>query len=61
MLYDRKLFEELRAMTAGGCGRQVVKRHRTEAELLCWPATTLADLDVPEDYARMRDGAPRDL
>jgi molybdenum cofactor cytidylyltransferase len=58
MLYDRKLFDELRAMTGGGCGRQVVKRHRTEAEMLSWPAARLGDLDVPEDYARMRDGGP---
>ena len=58
MLYDRRLFDELRAMTGGGCGRQVVKRHRTEAEMVRWPAATLADLDVPEDYARMRDGGP---
>ena len=55
MLYDRRLFGELRQMTAGGCGRQVVKRHRTEAQVLSWPAATLADLDVPEDYARIRD------
>lgn len=55
MLYDRRFFGELRQMTAGGCGRQVVKRHRTEAQVLSWPATTLADLDVPEDYARIRD------
>jgi molybdenum cofactor cytidylyltransferase len=55
MLYDRALFAELLAMTGGGCGREVVKRHRPEAEVLAWPATALADLDVPEDYARMRD------
>jgi molybdenum cofactor cytidylyltransferase len=61
MLYDRGLFGELRQMTAGGCGRQVVKRHRTEAQVLSWPAATLADLDVPEDYARIRDrGRPGD-
>jgi molybdenum cofactor cytidylyltransferase len=55
MLYDRALFAELLAMTGGGCGREVVKRHRPQAEVLAWPATALADLDVPEDYARMRD------
>jgi molybdenum cofactor cytidylyltransferase len=61
MLYDRRLFGELRQMTAGGCGRQVVKRHRAEAQVLSWPAATLADLDVPEDYARIRDrGRPGD-
>jgi len=55
MLYDRKLFGELLEMTGGGCGRQVVKRHRTEAQVMSWPGATLADLDVPEDYARIRD------
>jgi molybdenum cofactor cytidylyltransferase len=57
LLYDRALFAELLAMTGGGCGRQVVKRHRAEAQVLSWPAAALADLDVPEDYARMRDRA----
>ena len=58
MLYDRSLFGELREMTGGGCGRQVVKRHRAEAQVLRWPASALVDLDVPEDYARMRDRDP---
>lgn len=53
MLYDRSLFGELLAMTGEGCGRQVVKRHRHEAEVLAWPAEALTDLDVPEDYARV--------
>jgi molybdenum cofactor cytidylyltransferase len=53
MLYDRALFGELQAMAEGsGCGRQVVKRHRGEAVVLSWPAAALADVDVPEDYAR---------
>jgi CTP:molybdopterin cytidylyltransferase MocA len=43
-------------MTGEGCGRQVVKRHRHEAEVLPWPATALADLDVPDDYARLKSG-----
>ena len=54
MLYDRSLFPELLAMTGEGCGRQVVKRHRAEAEVLSWPAAALADLDVPEDYQRLK-------
>ena len=56
MLYDRSLFAELLAMTGEGCGREVVKRHRQEAEVIPWPASALADLDLPEDYARMRAG-----
>jgi molybdenum cofactor cytidylyltransferase len=54
MLYDRCLFGELLEMTGEGCGRQVVRRHRDEAEVLSWPAAALADLDVPEDYERIR-------
>lgn len=52
MLYDRSLFSELLTMTGEGCGRQVVKRHRHEAEVLAWPTAALADLDVPEDYEK---------
>ncbi|HEX6202147.1 MAG TPA: nucleotidyltransferase family protein [Thermoanaerobaculia bacterium] len=53
MLYDRALFAELRAMDDGRCGKQVVRRHRHAAEVLSWPAAALADLDTPEDVARM--------
>ena len=45
---------ELLMMTGEGCGRQVVKRHRGEAEVLAWPAAALGDIDVPEDYARVQ-------
>ena len=53
MLYDRRLFAELEATTGEHCARQVVKSHLHEAELLHWPAAALADVDVPDDYARM--------
>jgi molybdenum cofactor cytidylyltransferase len=53
ILYDRALFGELVATTVEGCGKQVVARHRGEAEVLHWPAEALADLDVPDDYARL--------
>jgi molybdenum cofactor cytidylyltransferase len=56
MVYDRSLFMELLMMTGEGCGRQVVKRHRAEAEVLPWPVAALADIDVPEDYARVKSG-----
>jgi len=56
MVYDRSLFTELLMMTEEGCGRQVVKRHRSEAEVVPWPVAALADLDVPEDYARVKSG-----
>ena len=56
MVYDRSLFMELLMMTGEGCGRQVVKRHKAEAEVLPWPVAALADIDVPEDYARAKSG-----
>jgi molybdenum cofactor cytidylyltransferase len=58
MLYDRSLFAELGAMEGEGCGRQVVKRHRSEAASVSWPAEALSDVDVPEDYERLRSGVP---
>ena len=59
MLYDRGLFGELLVMEGEGCGRQVVKRHRGEAEVLSWPESALADLDVPEDYERLKAAGGR--
>jgi molybdenum cofactor cytidylyltransferase len=40
----------------GGCGKRVVKRHRGEAVAVPWPASALADLDVPADYERVLAG-----
>jgi molybdenum cofactor cytidylyltransferase len=54
VLYGRALFAELRALEAGDAGRQVVQRHRGEAEEIAWPASALADLDVPADLERAR-------
>ena len=53
MLYDRKLFGELRVMRRR-CGREVVQRHRNEAKALAWPIEALADIDTPNDLARVR-------
>ena len=53
MLYDRSLFPELAAMTDGRCGKQVVKRHRAQAEVVRQPLAALADVDRPEDYERL--------
>ena len=54
MLYGRALFPELRQMSGSGCGRQVVRRHRDEAIAVSWPEAVLQDVDVPEDYERIR-------
>lgn len=53
-LYDRSLFPELLTMTGEGCGKQVVRRHLPEATVVDWPEAALSDVDVPEDYERVR-------
>ena len=61
VLYDRRLFGELRRMDAR-CGREVVRRHRREAIEVAWPAEAARDLDRPADYEWVRrklaEGAP---
>ena len=59
MLYDRSLFPELATYEGEGCGKQVVKRHRHEAESASWPPEALADLDAPEDYERVKASMER--
>jgi molybdenum cofactor cytidylyltransferase len=54
ILYDRSLFHELATSEGEGCGKHVVKRHRDEARRVAWPQGALADLDVPEDVARLK-------
>lgn len=53
ILYARRLFGELTRMDRR-CGREVARRHRTDAVEVAWPASALRDLDRPEDYARAR-------
>lgn len=53
MLYDRRLFPELEVMERR-CGREVVQRHRDEAEEVDWPGRALKDVDHPEDYEQVR-------
>lgn len=53
VLYDRRLFGELREMDAR-CGRRVVRHHGREAVEVDWPAEAARDLDRPADYERIR-------
>jgi molybdenum cofactor cytidylyltransferase len=53
-LYDRSLKAELGAMEGEGCGKQVVRRHLSEAAAAAWPAAALTDIDRPEDWERIR-------
>jgi len=56
MAYDRAIFEELSREQGDGCGKRVVKRHRSEAAFVEWPASAIGDLDRPDDYGRIRAG-----
>jgi molybdenum cofactor cytidylyltransferase len=51
-LYARSLFSEL-AEAGEACGRRLVREHRSEAAELRWPEAALADIDRPEDAARL--------
>lgn len=51
-LYARSLFPALAGAGAGG-GREVALEHRSEAAEIRWPETLLADVDRPEDAARL--------
>jgi molybdenum cofactor cytidylyltransferase len=52
-VYDRALFAELLAMTGEGSGKQVLLRHRQEADAVAFPEAALFDVDVPADYERI--------
>jgi CTP:molybdopterin cytidylyltransferase MocA len=49
-MYDRALFPELLAIDDDRGGKQVVLRHRGEAEAVTWPESALHDVDSPDDY-----------
>ena len=54
LLFRRPLFAELLEWHGEGAGKQVVQRHRAEAAIVDWPPAALADVDTPEDWARLR-------
>jgi molybdenum cofactor cytidylyltransferase len=60
VLYARALFTELLTLDGDGCGKQVIRRHRSEAVVVSWPAPRLADLDTPADYERVTAHADPD-
>jgi molybdenum cofactor cytidylyltransferase len=53
-LVDRSLFAELASEAGGGCGQRLRRRHPERAASVSWPATALVDLDVPDDYERVK-------
>jgi CTP:molybdopterin cytidylyltransferase MocA len=36
------------------CGKVMIRRHGGAAEVLLWPEGALADIDVPDDYQRIK-------
>lgn len=54
MLCARALFAELAGVEGKGCGKRMLRRHPTQATIVEWPEAALADLDVPEDYERVK-------
>lgn len=53
VLFRRALFAELLSCEGEGCGQSVIGRHRTAARFIDWPVAALADVDTPEDFARL--------
>jgi molybdenum cofactor cytidylyltransferase len=53
-LYGRALFEELLGIPDERCGKQLVRRHESEAAVVEFSADALRDIDVADDYERAR-------
>ncbi|MFN7940790.1 MAG: nucleotidyltransferase family protein [Thermoanaerobaculia bacterium] len=58
VLYDARLFAELRALSGGRFVERILTRHRQAAEIVDWPSERLADIDRPEDVERLRAARP---
>ena len=56
-LFGPALVRELAELEDGACARQVLRRHAHEAVYCDWPVEALADVDRPEDYARLTGAA----
>lgn len=57
LVFRRALWPELLAWHGEGCGKAVVRAHFAEARVHDWPVGALQDVDTPEDYAAVTDGA----
>jgi len=53
-LVDRSLFAEMASEAGRGCGKRLRRRHPNRSATVKWPAAALADLDLPEDYERVK-------
>jgi molybdenum cofactor cytidylyltransferase len=53
-LFTRSLFGELLATDDERCAKKVVRAHRDVAVVVPWPEAALQDIDVPDDFDRVR-------
>jgi molybdenum cofactor cytidylyltransferase len=53
LLFRRALWPELLAWHGEGCGKAVVRAHQHEAVMHDWPASSLRDVDTPDDYREL--------
>jgi molybdenum cofactor cytidylyltransferase len=51
-LYRRSLFRDLMGARGDSAGRETIRRHRAEADVVRWPAWAVRDIDTPEDYSQ---------
>ena len=54
MLHGRVLFPGFDGPGGEGCGKHIVRRHLDDAVVVDWSPEALTDLDVPEDYERVK-------
>lgn len=53
-LVHRSLFAEMASEAGRGCAERLRRRHLNRSATVKWPAAALADLDLPEDYERVK-------
>ena len=58
VLYDRALFPELAALNGESAGREVLSRHRADVRMIRWPKSARQDVDVADDFERLRQVDP---
>jgi len=53
-LVDRSLFADMASEAGRGCAQRLRRRHPNRSASVKWSAAALADLDLPEDYERVK-------
>jgi molybdenum cofactor cytidylyltransferase len=53
-LVDRSLFADMASEAGRGCAKRLRRRHPNRSATVKWSAAALADLDLAEDYERVK-------